>query len=141
MSLSTITGFNVTGLSDALENLNRFTLSGNSALQAVLEWAILATLLGLYALVLCVRATIPKRKWLWTVSILFGVGRLAVNWTTGQCGVMPLSMQLFSAGASAPPYGAWTLSIPLLLGAMLFHLRRKHFSRAARLQSVPPELP
>ncbi|GGY18972.1 hypothetical protein GCM10008098_08910 [Rhodanobacter panaciterrae] len=140
--VSTIIGFNVNRLSDSLENLNKFKLAGKSLLQyAVLAGTILIPLFSLYALVLCARARIPKRKWLWIVFILFGIGKFAVNWTTGQWGFMPLSFQLFGAGAFAPLYGAWTLSISLPLGAIWFLMRRKSFSQAASAQSVPPELP
>jgi hypothetical protein len=72
---------------------------------------------------------------------LLGVGKFAVNWTTGQWGFMPLSFQLFSAGAFAPLYGAWTLSISLPIGAIWFLLRRKNFDQAASRQVIPPALP
>jgi hypothetical protein len=137
--VSTIVGFNVKGISDSLENLNRFSLPGKGALQyAVLAGMIVASLFSLYALVLCARAKVPKRKWLWIVFILFGVGKFTVNWTTGQWGFLPLSVQLFSAGAFAPFYGAWELSLSLPLGAIWFMLRRQSFDRAG---SLPPELP
>lgn len=140
--ISTITGFNVRNLPDSLENLNKFMLADKSMLQyAVLAGIILIPLFTLYALVLCARTRIPKRKWLWIIFILFGIGKFAVNWTTGQWGFMPLSFQLFSAGAFAPLYGAWTLSLSLPLGAIWFLLRRKSFSGAASMQSVPPDLP
>lgn len=137
--VSTIVGFNVNGLSDSLENLNSFGLLGKSALQyAVLVGMIVASLFSLYALVLCARTKIPKRKWLWIIFILFGIGKCTVNWTTGQWGFTPLSVQLFSAGAFAPFYGAWALSVSLPLGAIGFMLRRQSFDRAT---SLPPELP
>lgn len=140
--VSTIIGFNVRSLPDSLENLNKFKLAGKSLLQyAVLAGTILIPLFSLYALVLCARTRIPKRKWLWIIFILFGIGKFAVNWTTGQWGFMPMSFQLFSAGAFAPLYGAWTLSISLPLGAIWFLLRRKMLSEPAGKQSHLPELP
>jgi hypothetical protein len=140
--VSTIVGFNVNKLFDSLENLNRFNLAGKSMGQyAVLAGAILISLLSLYALVLCARTRIPKRKWLWIVFILLGIGKFTVNWTTGQWGFMPLSVQLFSAGAVAPLYGAWMLSISLPLGAIWFLLRRKSFGEVASQQRIPPNLP
>lgn len=140
--VSTIVGFNVNNLSDSLENLNKFKLAGKSmGRYAVLAGTVLIPLFSLYALVLCARTKMPKRKWLWIIFILFGVGKLTVNWTTGQWGFMPLSVQLFSAGAFAPLYGAWTFSISLPLGAIWFLLRRESFDQAASRQSIPPELP
>jgi hypothetical protein len=83
--VSTIIGFNVYPLSDSLENINRFTLTGKNLLQyATLAFAILIPLFILSVLVLCIRTKMTKRKWLWIIFILLGIGRLTVNWTTGQ---------------------------------------------------------
>jgi len=134
--VSTIIGFNVYRIPESLENLNRFTLSGKTALQyLVLALAVLVPLFILYALILCVRTKIEKRKWLWILFMLLGVGKLAVNWTTGQWSIMPLHVSLFGVGAFSPPYGAWTLSVSLPLGAMLFFIRKGKLSETA---SQPP---
>jgi hypothetical protein len=125
--VSTIIGFNIYPLSDSLENLNKFTLAGKNFLQDVtLVFAILIPVFTLYALVLCIRTKMEKRKWLWIIFILIGIGKFTVNWTTGQWNFAPLSFQLFGAGSFAPPYGAWLISISLPLGAILFLLRRKN---------------
>ncbi|MBI5886266.1 MAG: hypothetical protein HZB85_06755 [Deltaproteobacteria bacterium] len=133
--ISTIIGFNVSPISDSLENLNRFTLSGKSLHQyAVLALAVLFPLFSLYALIMCILTKMDKRKWIWILFIVFGVGKFAIDWTTGQWSVKPLSVQLFSAAAFAPPYGAWTLSVSLPLGAILFTLRKKKPAEPAPLQ-------
>jgi len=122
----TIIGFNVYPLSDSLENLNKFTLVGKNPLQyATLALAILIPLFTLYALVLCIRTKMEKRKWLWIIFILIGIGKFTVNWTTGQCNFASLSFQLFGAASFAPPYGAWLISISLPVGAILFLIRQK----------------
>jgi hypothetical protein len=127
--VSTIIGFNVKPLGNSIENTNKFTLVDKGILQyAVLGAAVLAALLSLFALILCIRTKIPKRKWLWIVFILVGVGGFAVNWTTGQWRIMPIYVQLFSASAFAPLYGAWTISVSLPLGAIWFLLKRKELS-------------
>jgi hypothetical protein len=124
--VSTLVGLNVKPLKDSLENINRFHLGGKSALQyAVLAFAVLAPLLSLYALILCVRTKMPRNKWLWIIFILFGLGGFSVNWTTGDWHFQPINFQLFSAGTFAPPYGAWTITVALPLGAIWFLLRRK----------------
>jgi len=126
--VSTIIGFNIYPLSDSLENLNKFRLAGKNLLQYVtLAFAVLIPVFILYALVLCIRTKMEKRKWLWIISILIGIGKFTVNWTTGQWGIAPLSFQLFGASLFAPPYGAWLISVSLPLGAILFLLRRKKF--------------
>lgn len=134
--VTTIIGFRVKALPNSLENLNQFSLSGKGILQyVVLALAALAVLVSIYALVLCVRTRIVRRKWLWIVFILCGVGKVSINWATGQWGFMPISIQIFSAGAFAPLYGPWILSVSFPLGAVLFLLRRKR-----QADAPPPTL-
>jgi hypothetical protein len=122
----TIIGFNIYPLSDSLENLNKFTLAGKNLLQYVtLLFAVLIPIFTLYALVLCIRTKMEKRKWLWIIFIIIGIGKFTINWTTGQCGFAPLFFQFFGAASFAPPYGAWLISISLPLGAIIFLIRRK----------------
>lgn len=124
----TIIGFNVYPQSDSLENLNRFTLAGKNFLQyATLAFAILIPLFSLSVLFLCIKTKMQKRKWLWIIFILIGIGKFTINWTTGQWNLALLSFQLLGSSSFAPPYGAWTISISLPLGAILFLLRRKKF--------------
>jgi hypothetical protein len=124
--VSTIIGFHVKPLERSVEEINRFTLSGKSTLQyAVLAAAILSALLSCVALILCIRTPISRGKWFWIIATLIGVGGIAVNWTTGEWHLMPLYVQLFSASAVAPLYGAWTVSVSLPLGAIWFLLKRE----------------
>jgi hypothetical protein len=126
--VSTIIGFNIYPLTDSLENLNKFTLVGKNLLQyATLAFAILIPIFSLFALVLCIRTKMEKRKWLWIIFILFGLGKFTLSWTTGQWNFAPLSVQLFGSSSFAPPFGAWLISVSLPLGAILFLLKRKKF--------------
>lgn len=135
--VSSVVGFNVNPIPDSLENINKFRLAGKNPLQySVLVLAILIPLFSLYALVLCIRTKIEKRKWLWVVFVLLGFAKFSVDWTTGQCGIMPLSFQLLGAGAFAPAYGSWVISISLPLGAIIFMLKRKGLSK--QLSSTEP---
>jgi hypothetical protein len=129
---TTIVGFHVHPESSSLESANRFTLSGKSALQyVVLGAAIVATIFTLVVLVVCIKTKMKRRKWLWILFILFGIGKLSVNWTTGQWAFMALAAQLFSASAAAmPAYSPWMVSVSLPLGAILFLVNRR------RLQAV-----
>lgn len=128
--VSTIVGFNVNPIPDSLENINKFRLVGKSPLQyAVLFLAILIPLFTLYALILCIRTKIEKKKWLWVIFVLAGIVTFSVDWTTGQWRIVPLSFQLLAAGASAPPYGSWVISISFPLGAIIFMLKRNVLSK------------
>jgi hypothetical protein len=123
----TIVGFHVNPISDSLENLNKFTLIGKGIVQySVLAMAVFATLFSLYVLVLCLRTKNIKRKWLWAIFILIGVGKLAVNWTTGQWTFQTLAFQVPCGTASAQLYGPWTVAVSLPLGALVFSLRREN---------------
>ena len=136
--VSTIIGLNVKPLARSLEAENQFTFAGKGALQyAVLALAALFVITTLYALVLCARTRIAKRKWLWIIFILVGFGKLSVNWTTGAWGFMPLAVQLFSASSFSQPYGPWIVAVSFPLGAVWFLLRRKSLMNRV----TPPALP
>lgn len=122
----TVVGFNVNPMTQSLESQNRFTLTGKSTVQyAVLVAAVTALLITLYSVIVCARTKLPSRKWLWVLFILVGFGKVAVNWTTGEWGIAPLSVQLFSASAAAPLYGPWTIAVSLPLGAIAFLFYRR----------------
>jgi hypothetical protein len=119
--VTTILGFHVNTTPDSLENLYRFTLVGKSAIQyLILALAVCSLLFSGYVLVICVRTRALNRKWLWALFVLVGIGRLAINWTTGQCTFNVLSIRIPCAQASANFYGPWTVAVYLPLGAILF---------------------
>jgi hypothetical protein len=134
-----VVGFHVNPIPKSLESQNRFGLPGKSALQyAVLVAAIAAVLTTLYSVVVCARTKLPRRKWLWMLFILVGFGKMTVNWTTGEWGIAPFTIQLFSASAFAALYGPWMIAVSLPLGAIAFLLyRRSRFLPKA--ESKPPE--
>jgi hypothetical protein len=122
---SSIVGFNVNPESTSLEQQNKFTLGRRTSVQyIVFALTIALPLLTIWSLVVCVRTKLKGRKWPWVLFILFGIGKFAVNWTTGDWAFTPLSIQLFSAAAAAPLYGPRTLAISIPLGAVMFLLRR-----------------
>lgn len=129
---TTIVGFSVIPQRASIQEQNRFTLAGKAPIQyLVFALAIVFPLLTLCALVICVRSKFKGRKWPWVVFVVFGFGKFAVNWTTGEWFLAPLSLQLFSAGAFAPLYGQWTVAIALPIGAITFLALRKKLNVAA----------
>lgn len=121
-----IVGFHVNPIADSLENLNKFTFVGKGGVQySVLTMAVFTTLFSLYAFVMCLRTKNVKRKWLWAIFILVGVGKLAVNWTTGEWGFQTLAFQIPCGTASAQLYGPWMIAVSLPLGAIVFLVRRQ----------------
>lgn len=128
---STIVGLNVYPQPDSLEQQNKFRLTGKTAVQyLVLTLAVILPLFTLYTLVVCIRTKFKGRQWPWVAFVLVGVGKIFVNWTTGQWGIQPASVQLFSASAFAPLYGQLTIAISVPLGAVLFLLRRRQLAAA-----------
>jgi hypothetical protein len=126
---STIVGLNVYPQPSSLEQQNKFTLTGKSPLQYfVLTMVAFLPLFTLYALAICIRTKFKGRKWPWVLFVLVGVGKVIVNWTTGQWGIQPLAVQLFSASAFAPLYGQWTIAISIPFGAVVFLLRRRQLA-------------
>jgi hypothetical protein len=122
----TIVGFNINPITQSLESQNRFTLVGKSGGQyLVLVAAISAILITLYSLILCARTNLPSKKWLWILFIVFGFGKIAINWTTGEWGIAPFFVQLFSASAFAPLYGPWTIAVSVPVGAVVFLIYRR----------------
>jgi hypothetical protein len=127
--VASIAGFHVTPISNSLEDLNRFTLSGKSPLQyVVLLLAILSALFSFYALALCVRTKIEKRKWLWLILTLLGLGKFGIDWTSGKTIYTDFAIQLPPAGAVLPLYSAWMFYFSLPVGAVLFLSLRKRLS-------------
>jgi hypothetical protein len=130
--VETIIGFRVQGLTNSLEAQNRFTLAGKSALQyGVLAAAVGAAIFTIVALAICIRTKIARRKWLWILFILFGFGKIMVNWTSGGWDFRVLNIQLFSASANANFFGPWIITVALPIGAAIFLIRRKDLAVAA----------
>lgn len=121
-----IVGFSVIPQPTSLAEQNRFSLAGKTWVQyAVFATALACLMLTLYALALCIRTRLAGRKWPWILFILVGFGKLAVNWSTGEWAFLPLSVQAFSASATAPVYGAWTVAVSVPVGALVFLALRK----------------
>jgi hypothetical protein len=139
--LSTIAAFNVTPIAESLENVNSFSLVGKTGLQySMLGLALAGPIFCLYALIVCLRTKMPNFKWLWAIFILFGVGRLAVNWTTGELTFTPLAVHIPCASMTAvPAYGPWMVAVSLPIGAILFMARRSRNATPSEVYSPPGE--
>lgn len=129
----TILGIHASTNKQSLEETYAFRLSGQPISHLLmLTCLILAPLFTIFALLVCVRTPGVKRKWLWIIFILFGVGSVKLNWTTGEWGLYPVTVQLFSAGFFKPFYGPLTLACSVPLGAVWFLLARKKLSKPSQ---------
>lgn len=125
----TVVGFNVHRTKASQQELHEFTLAGKSILQySVLVFSVIAVLFTFLTLYFCIRTPIPKRKWLWIIFILVGVGSISINWTTAEWNFQILHFKLFSAAATTGgPFSPWIISASIPLGAIVFWLKRGKF--------------
>lgn len=132
-----VIGLEVNVLPDSLENIHRFTFSNKPPVcYAVLPFLLLIPLLIFYTLVKCILDK-PRRRWLWVLFIIFGIGSLSVNWTTTEPSFDLLSFQLFGAGVFSELYGPWVFSVSLPVGAVVYLLYRRKKIGHERIDLTP----
>lgn len=111
---------------------NAFTFAGKTASHfAFFATTIASPLLMIIAIVLVIRAPGLKRKWLWCLLALAGIGAAHMNWTTGEISFNALSLQFIGAGAmkNLSPVAPWVLSMTIPVGAVLAILRARKAGR------------
>lgn len=122
----TITGIHFTPLTDSIEHVNRFTLTGKGALHFGFLLAALSILLFIaWTAIVCWRTKMPKRKWLWMIFVLLGFGSLTLNWTSGEIAYQLIAFVLFGVGFHQELYGPVLLQVGFPVGAIFFWLRRR----------------
>jgi hypothetical protein len=105
------------------------------ALSAAAAAALLVTLV---AMVQVFTRKGVKRRWLWFVFVIFGVGMVKFNWDTGQVVLfMPLAFQLFSVGVfrGVSVVSLWLIQLSIPLGAIVFLACAKHHAKEARFEA------
>jgi len=122
-----IAGFSVYNTPGSQRELNRFSLSSKSlGHYLILAMTIISPIFILVTLAVCIRAPLQKRKWLWILFILFSVGAIKLNWTTGAYQIKLLSLQLFGGGAvSASEHAPLIITAGFPLGAIIFWFKRR----------------
>jgi hypothetical protein len=123
----TVRGLAVTPTSKSYEEMNEFTLADKGISQyAGLSLALGVAGITLYALVLCIRSKIGKKRWIWLIPMLFGLLRVTVNWTSGQWTFTPLAFQIPPVNVAVEAYGPWQIITyaPVAAITFLFYCRR-----------------
>jgi len=125
----TFQGLHFTPRTHSLLSENEFSFHGKGLLHyVVFALAIAVPLFIIYALVVCARTKMAKRKWLWLLFIAIGLVQFQFNWTTGAWAVQPLSFALLGAGfAKSGPVAPYIFTVAIPLGAILFLARRRTF--------------
>jgi hypothetical protein len=106
----------------SLEDRNSFNLYGKNPSQYLfLLVTLIVSVIIIIALTLCIPNSIVKRRWLWTVFILTGVGTVALNWTDGTFQILPLHIQILGVGVyKFSPYNALIVYASIPIGAIVF---------------------
>lgn len=103
-----------------------FTFEGKGTTHYVwIALMLLSTGTIITALVQLFRTPGLRRRWLWALACMFGVGQFAFNWSTGQWGINPFHIALLGSGfVRASPFDSWVLGFSLPIGAVIFLAKR-----------------
>ncbi len=130
-----ITDLTVQPESMPAESMRQFTLRGKGWRHyAILLLALLSTGIALDALILCIRTPLKKRKWLWIIFTILGIGELGIDWSSGELWYKIFHITLPSGFGFEVDGPFICVSIPA--GAILFLLMRNRLRRTA-----PPPIP
>lgn len=124
---TTVVAFNVYRTKASQEELNKFELTGKTAIHyTILILACAVPVFIFITLIYCVKTPMQKRKWLWILFILGGFGTISINWTTGLYEIKMLHYQLFGAAAgAASKFSPWVVTAGFPFGAIVFWYRRR----------------
>jgi hypothetical protein len=122
-----VTDIGITDLKAPPEQLARFSLADKPPGHFVFLAAMAATLgIIIAALVALVRAKGTRRRWLWALAIVMAVGKVSMNWVTGELAFTVGNLQLLGIAAVQPnPAFPWILSFGLPVGALIFLWRQR----------------
>lgn len=128
---TTVSGFHVWRIPESVEAHNKFRLLGKGpADYALLLLSLAALMVSAYGVIVSLRSSMGKRKWLWALVCLIGVGRLAINWTTGAVSFTLLWFGFPPSGAEMNPlYSPWVVYSSLPVGAVLFLVLKDRLTR------------
>lgn len=138
-----VVDFGVYRTDGSQRELNKFVLQGKSPWHyAILTLALAVPLFIIITLIVCVRTPIPRRKWLWVIFILGGIGSVGTNWTTGALEFNLLQYLVLGGSALASSeHAPWVITAGFPLGALIFWFKRRKFialSLAAKSEQAAP---
>lgn len=141
-----ITGLYIHPMAMPAGQANALTLKGKSAVQLLfLALAILSPVTIVAGLIALFATKGIRRKWLWTIGCLLGVGQFAVDWTSGAVSFQPLYVQLFGGFAIKPGMlEPWRVGfgVPIVaLIILIFRHRIAAHDSMAKMTGRPDEPP
>jgi hypothetical protein len=135
-----VEGASVSQIPEPLQRTHAFRLSGKPPVHyLVLGLSLLVPLLMLYAAILVFRMPL-RRRWLWVLACVVGLGKWSLEWTSGQSWFTLINFQLFGAGFLRPSvYAPWVLSVSLPLAAfyIIGRYHRGHWRHAPPIDPSP----
>jgi hypothetical protein len=113
-------------MTSSLAYQNRFTLAGKRAGHYLfLAVTILVPIAMGYAFIQVIRTPGLQLKWLWAIVVLFGVGRIMLNWNTNRVSVVVVALQVFgSTFGRLGPDAPFVITTSVPVGAILFFIKR-----------------
>ncbi|MCD6310654.1 MAG: hypothetical protein J7M18_08050 [Candidatus Eremiobacteraeota bacterium] len=114
----------------SFDEIDDFALGNKSPLHyLVLLLSIVIPLFIIYSLIACIRSNVGN-KWWWILFIIFGIGKIVLNWATGAITFVPISLVLLGAGIIRPElFCPWYLFIGVPVGAIVFNLLKPGLER------------
>lgn len=124
-----ITDLSVQPESKPLESVSHFTLRGKGWIHYDILLLSLASVgFALYALVVCIRTPMRKRKWLWIIVTILGIGKLGIEWSSGELWYRVAYLSILPVGWGYDTESPFLYaSVPA--GAILFLLLRNRLRR------------
>lgn len=119
-----ITDLTVQPESLPLSSLSRFSLRGKGHEHYVIVLMALSFIgIAIYALIVCIRTPMRKRKWLWICITILGIGKFGMEWANGDLWYKIAFVSILPAGWGFDTDSPFVYaSIPA--GAILFLLLR-----------------
>ena len=141
-----ITGLYIQPLAKSADQTNTLSLKGKSAVQLLLlALAILSPITILAGLVALFATKGIRRKWLWAIGCLLGVGQFAVDWSTSAVSFQALHVQLLGGFAMKPGvFEPWHVGFGIPVVAIIilvFRHRIAAHDSAPRTAGRPDESP
>jgi hypothetical protein len=131
-----ITNLYVEPESKPIASMSQFTFRGKGMDHYMIVFlALLSAGIAIFALVLCIRTPIRKRKWLWIIINILGLGKLGIEWTNGALWYKVAYISILPVGFGFDSESPFIYaSIPA--GAILFLLLRRRLAKASA--TAPP---
>lgn len=122
-----ILGLNINVSDVSFKEINSFGNAGVTPLRiSVLIWGLFSVVSIIWIFVLAAKEKHLKRKPLWLIFIILGVGGFSLNWTTEAWAFQILNFSVLGAGFStAGPFSPWIIKVAFPLGAFIFLFLKK----------------